>query len=864
MSKTTKLIKSPLKYFRDSLWFKKINLKFYQEYENLFIISHLGQLNQIENLIQQENIKNNLLIILYTNKNTRVPKSIAKQVNKSLFLKINLLLLPNSPNNYKLKSLVYMNRLYKNLINDTKPQNIYTLSFENHYSLLLNIASTYKININLIDEGTATYKTRNLSEYYKEHHFIKKIAAKLLNVSASFKWYTNFEKVYAAFPEELNNTFKAKEYIKFFSHAGKLEIDKKTLFLINQYNISNNDFLYVNQRYAVQDKDFTNSIIEILNKISLYHNSKVFIKMHPKDNIKLIEYFKFEIKKYKNLVFIIENEFLIEPTIQAVKPKGVIGLTSTSLVYTSLISPNTKVFSIKEWFVDITPINNNKDGINLIKDHHKILSPFKHVINLKSELSIKNMFKLDTTIDTTIDTRYISIAQKAYEEKKYLKTIINYAWSCSNITNIPIDDFVKYIDAIYKSNSIEKVDIIFNNWVENKINNEKELKIKNCNLLFQLISTILSELIEFNKKELFESIYNNLLSIFTFITNDICNIDKIAVMLTLKDSYANLFDPLLKIEIKQLMINSDFENAYFLLKGISNEYLNHLTCLIELNKTVEIINFENNILTDIDDLRIKSICQSLISIYNKDYNTAIPMLTSDIKEFNKEELVMLKPELILAKAYRLDNDYSKAKVYLLKFEKHSKGNILAHREIAQLEYQFEYYLKAMDQFEKGYPGMKDIPIDDFVKYIDSVFLLREYRKINKLLKGLLIENYPISILYINLICLENTKNYEEIIKIESSLNLSKILDTKIVEDILWVYIRIHRILGNFDISLSYLNKYNLEPTKLKNLLVSAELFELSNKYEKALENWKQIIKYYSETMPIDSWNRYYNLVNLFK
>lgn len=873
MSKLSKLVKNPKKYFQDSWLYKTEIFPEMENYKNLFILSHLGQLHQIEALIDTEQLENCFLVILWTKKNIRMPKLIQDMINKDLISNSMLLLLPNSPNNYNIKSLRIMQNNYKKLINIIKPQTLYMLSFENHYVLLSNYATEKNVTLNLIDEGTATYKTREQSEYRVKTNVYKKILLKMFKLNVIENWHTKYEKIYASFPELLKNTFEANEYIKFSAHCGKFNLNNETKILIKHYGITNNDFLYVNQRYAIKDKDFVDAIITILDKISIYKNAKVFIKMHPKDSDSIKNAFIKKLKNYKNVIFIKENEFLIEPTIQAVNPKGVIGLTSTSLVYASLVSPNTKVYSIKPWFIKLLPTNGNEKGIEIINDHFDILKQFKHVIYIDSTDSLDNkntkvIYKGDR-VDTNI---YKKIARKSYEECKYQKTIVNYGWAYPNINSMPINDFDKYLNSIWNTNKIEILDNSFNIWVEYQLKYATITSINEYKALLNSLFYILNQTYEFNTQSISNSIYNNIIILFTLSDKKNSYPMNILILLnTLKGRYQESFTPFIKIKVKELILNFNFQSAYDTLVEINkntpldnHDLIDYLKCLINLEKSKEIIEFENNILININNTKIKLICQALIYIYNKDYNIAINILTLNIEEFNNEDLNILKPELILAKAYRLSNDYAKSKVYLLNFEKHSKGNLFAHREIAYLEYQFAYYQKAIGQFEKGYLTTNNIPSYDILKYIDAMMQSEEYKKIIKLVEDLSKEKYSTYICNIHLLCLENIENYEEIIKIEKNFNLNAVQDKNLLESILWVYIRTHRILGNIDISLFYINKYSLEARELNNLIISAEVFELSNNYKKAFNNWQRIIKSYSNTMPIDSWNRYYNIVNLLK
>ena len=383
-----KIILHPIQYIEDSPWFKTDNLKINRRCKNIFIVSHLGQLKQVESLILKEKIESSLLIIVYTKKNLRVPQSIQSQYNKTLFVDSILFLLPNNPNNYKLKSLIYMKRNYKYLIEKIKPKNLYLLSFENHYCLLANVAISNNIKLILIDEGTATYKEPNLSAYHKEHSFFRKIIAKIFGVDSSFNRIKNFDTVYGAFPKLLEPLFYANSYKYFFAYENTEKIEG-IVKLSKIYNITHNDFIYVNQRYPIQEEDFVNTLLTILDTISKFYNSNIFIKMHPKDSEELKAFFFNALVNYSNIFFIKENEFLIEPSIKEINPKGIIGLTSTTLVYTPFISINTsKIYSIVPWFLELLPKENNQKAISILKNHYTILEKFNHIKSLYNEESL--------------------------------------------------------------------------------------------------------------------------------------------------------------------------------------------------------------------------------------------------------------------------------------------------------------------------------------------------------------------------------------------------------------------------------------------------------------------------------------------
>ena len=865
MSKKSKFLKNPKKFFLDSMWFKKNNLKTNLSYKNLFVISHLGQLNQVESLIEYEQIENCLLVILYTNKNTKVPKSIQNQYNKNLFDNSILFLLPNSPNNYNTKSLVFIKRNYQELINIARPDNLYLLSFENHYSLLAEVAKESKVYLALIDEGTATYKSPDLSEYYKKQTLIKKLIAKALNVNQAFYWTTTFDNVYGAFPELLKSTFKAKSYNRFFAHAGKFTIDENTTKLINNYNVTDNDFIYVNQRYPIDDTDFVDAILDILEKISKYHQSKIFIKMHPKDSDTLKSIFINKLQDYQNIIFIKENEFLIEPTIQMVKPKGVIGLTSTSLVYAPLVSPKTKVYSIKPWFINLIPTENNQTGIDIINDHFKILQQFKHVIELHDETQLEN-----TTIkhsNKNLNTKiHLDIARSAYEENKYQKAIVNYIWAYPNgIESIPIDDYVKYLNAFWNINGIKLSQDIVNKWVEPEIlKNNGETNLNDYYPLINIISNIIDRSNEYTNRIYAKKIYNDILALITTKTNiTTFSIKLLDVEMQLLNEYKEKLLPLLTVEAKVYVVESRYQDAINILNKVLNyeEYIsNHenlyiylLKCLINLDAKEKINSLNEQIQEKVLKDEIKMLAESLIAIYKNDYALALNILIPNIDYFTNVDKEDLKPEIVIAKAHILLENYQDAKSYLVLFEKHSKGNIVCHREIAYLNYEKKDYPETFLHINRAYPnGIESMPIKDLILLCNVLRHENNYIDLYAITKN--INNSTLQDLHY--VAAFELGYWNDFIRKKSLPNLEKVSNFK------YMQLQAFRKLGLINEALLILQDKTLEFTDIDGLICKADILELSGEYEKAFTIWKAIIQSYSEEAPHDAWQRYYNLLKI--
>jgi len=349
--------------------------------ENLFVISHFGQLAQVEGLIKLEKIKNNSLVILYTEANKKMPNLILNKYNKNLFDNISLLCLPRSPNTLAAIKMFIILKNYKKLLDIVNPLQLYVLSFEKHYSTLLSLANNKNIKLNLIEEGTATYKPKkqetNSIDYGKTHtHLLKILFISNPHLKAAFYRWEEYEKVYGAFPDKLSKLFLAKDFIHYFLHSLPDQGNNT-----NDFGITKNDIIYVSQRYPIEIDYYAECIITILELMAKRYQRRVFIKMHPKDPIELKNAYEKHIqlaKRNKQILNIETPDFLIENIVKTVKPYAIIGLTSTALVYTPLLSEKTRSLSISKVLLDRLGLK-FIEAHKLITEHQKILQQFQHI-----------------------------------------------------------------------------------------------------------------------------------------------------------------------------------------------------------------------------------------------------------------------------------------------------------------------------------------------------------------------------------------------------------------------------------------------------------------------------------------------------
>ncbi|WP_260335451.1 alpha-2,8-polysialyltransferase family protein, partial [Neisseria meningitidis] len=128
---------------------------------------------------------------------------------------------------------------------------------------------------------------------------------------------------------------------------------------------------------------------------------KIFIKLHPKEmeNKNIMSLFLNMVTINPRLVVINEPPFLIDPLIYLTTPKGIIGLTSTSIVYTPLLSPTTQCLSIGQIVIDSIHHTAQQENTALIEEHLEIVKQFDFIKILSSiEDGIDtNSFKTEET-----------------------------------------------------------------------------------------------------------------------------------------------------------------------------------------------------------------------------------------------------------------------------------------------------------------------------------------------------------------------------------------------------------------------------------------------------------------------------------
>jgi hypothetical protein len=165
-----------------------------------------------------------------------------------------------------------------------------------------------------------------------------------------YGYISHFEKAYVCFPKKMRSmaTEEDIEEINKLDFYLDSKVDQKLLSKLDE-----NMTLFINQKYVPYNKHF-NIIFDILEREGI---EKITFKFHPKESpihyqIPLEEAMEIhpniEVKVLKGF-----DHIPVENLLSSGKIKKVVGLTTSALIYTTIINPNVEVLSIAKSYKDL-------------------------------------------------------------------------------------------------------------------------------------------------------------------------------------------------------------------------------------------------------------------------------------------------------------------------------------------------------------------------------------------------------------------------------------------------------------------------------------------------------------------------------
>lgn len=408
---------------------------------NLFVISNLGQLNHIEKLINKFRYQNNLLVVVYTDANYHVPQLIHDQFGDE-FSCVIFLKLPKSPNSYNLNNLIKIYKSYRRIVLKIRPKRIFLNSFQHHYAVLASIAKDQNLQLFLVEEGLGTYRLGSSLKELEEDQYgrldvnlLKKISKNTLEKSEFFKMgyeiirdintlikesksfvsqlyrhpetqkfligklpnknfnafltpFLDFDFSYTTFPEKTQRIFGSKHH--YFYSAYEEQDEEQVAYaknIIDFYGISNIDFLYLSQHYQIESQEYLDITYNIFNTLLKDSHGRIYVKLHPKNERKEVfeGFLSMERRTNGRIKIIRESGFLIEEVIRQSRIGSVVGITSSALVYSCIVSPGIQAYSVADLLLNKldSKNKNNSKGIKMLKQHAEILRQFDNIVFLE-------------------------------------------------------------------------------------------------------------------------------------------------------------------------------------------------------------------------------------------------------------------------------------------------------------------------------------------------------------------------------------------------------------------------------------------------------------------------------------------------
>ena len=402
---------------------------------NVFVVSRLGQLRNVQNFIKQFHAEKNVLIIQFSVIDGAILKNICELCERPLYLEIIYLKLPQHPLRVTKKKNIKMYNTIQEKINYINEKyefnNLFLCNADKWYSYYEKIKTEENLSytINLLEEGLTTYIVSSDKEYQEEpiipintrdiiktckeikktikrifvqiKNLIVKICSLLLSIISlifktnlitiikkfvlkktleekyHFSYIKHFDEGFVCFPEKLEQNNFTIDSVK------KLEFNFNEMNSKNFENLDKNAVLFINQKYINYRQHF-----EIIFKIFTQMNyDKVYIKLHPKeDKIPIIEQINEILKEYPNLKVEVLNNFdsiPIEDVIYNFKFKQVVGLISSSLIYCDELIDGVNVISIADKYRQMC--YDKESGVNPreLKLFEKEYKSFKKISNVK-------------------------------------------------------------------------------------------------------------------------------------------------------------------------------------------------------------------------------------------------------------------------------------------------------------------------------------------------------------------------------------------------------------------------------------------------------------------------------------------------
>ncbi len=356
---------------------------------NLFVVSRVGQVRNVQTLITRCALANNHLVVLYTAGNVGLMRNIRAVVQPGLFDGVEYVRQPDRPTRETRRTNRTVYRQFENVLEaavDAGVTRLFLCNIDSYYGLFERIIKARKLplSVNLLEEGLTTYAVAGGRRYHKDtkvassdvsyrarlalESWRRALRSTVVLAATALSWLfrvdlftlrnairaglvkpehrygtvTHVDTAWVYFPERIKSsealTIDRVESLPFDASApqdagvaGALD-DDATLF--------------VSQKYLSVD-DYLSIIFDILTEMGV---GRVYFKYHPReDRTSFARAWNRIHSSHPGLEIVAPDAIQVIPVEELVctgKVKRVIGLTSTSLMYTAAFLPAVEVVSI--------------------------------------------------------------------------------------------------------------------------------------------------------------------------------------------------------------------------------------------------------------------------------------------------------------------------------------------------------------------------------------------------------------------------------------------------------------------------------------------------------------------------------------
>lgn len=252
-------------------------------------------------------------------------------------------------------------------------------------------------------------------------------------------------------------------------------------------------------------------------------------------------------------------------------------------------------------------------------------------------------------------------------------------------------------------------------------------------------------------------------------------------------------------------------------------------------------------------------CTAMIDSAKGEWQQVIELLSNMIVQFTPDELRTLKPELLLAQAYRELGEFDAAHQQLLGFEKHTKSDSTCRREIALLAFARNDFTKAYRQLAQAFPNRNDLPLSMVAIYLKSLRMAKQLDSAIDMVTWLL-ANHPADL---NIM----TEAGKIVLMAERWDMVADIWSSLIgeLDDAPYKLALALRMLGDIESAQKYLdNSDTRKPCNMDEWILKAEIAYLNGRWQQAAMCWRELLRLYPTQAPEHSWERMQSALLLAK